>query len=78
VGVNPVKMECYGTLQGFGFEGKMEGFCGHGNGPSGPIQDGAFTDQITDYRLLRKNSAPWSYVRKTNAQHRTQCLSLLG
>jgi hypothetical protein len=34
--------------------------CEHGNKPSGFIKCGALTDKLSEYCLLRKDSAPWS------------------
>jgi hypothetical protein len=32
----------------------------HGNEPSGSIKGGEFLDLLSDYYLLKKDSAPWS------------------
>jgi hypothetical protein len=32
----------------------------HGNEPSGYIKCGELLDYLCDYRLLKKDSAPWS------------------
>jgi hypothetical protein len=34
----------------------------HGNKPSGSIKYGEFLDQLSDYQLLKTDSAPWSYL----------------
>jgi hypothetical protein len=36
----------------------VAGFCEHGNEPVGPIKGGEFLDYLSDYLLLKKNSAP--------------------
>jgi len=36
---------------------------GHGeykNKPSGSVKGGGFLDQLSDYQLLKKDSAPWN------------------
>jgi hypothetical protein len=35
--------------------------CGHGSEPSGSIKDREFLDQLSNYQLLKKESATWSY-----------------
>jgi hypothetical protein len=35
----------------------------HGNEPSGYIKGGEFLDQMNDYQLLKKDSAPWSWLQ---------------
>jgi hypothetical protein len=35
------------------------GCCEHGNEPSGSIKGGEF-DYLSDYQLLKNDSAPWS------------------
>jgi hypothetical protein len=32
----------------------------HGNEPSGSVKGDEFLDQMNDYQLLKKDSAPWS------------------
>jgi len=39
-------------------EDLVVGSCQHGNEPSGCIKDGEFLDQLSDYQLLKYNSAP--------------------
>jgi hypothetical protein len=34
--------------------------CEHGNEPSDPIKGGEFLDKLSDYQVLKKDSAPWS------------------
>jgi len=34
----------------------------HGNEPLGAIKGMEFLDQLSDYQLLKKDSAPWSSV----------------
>jgi hypothetical protein len=36
------------------------GTCEYGNEPSGSIKDGEFLDYLSNYNLLKKDSAPWS------------------
>jgi hypothetical protein len=48
----------------------MGGGGGHGNGTSNAIKGGEFLEQLSDYRLLNKNSAPL-YKR------RLLCINLL-
>jgi hypothetical protein len=36
----------------------MVGSCEYGNATSGSIKDGEFLEQLSDYQLLKKNSAP--------------------
>jgi len=37
------------------------GCCQHGNEPSGSIKGRELLDQLSDYKLFKKDSAPWSY-----------------
>jgi hypothetical protein len=37
------------------------GPCEHGNEPSGYMKGGEFLDRLSDYYLLKKDLAPWSY-----------------
>jgi hypothetical protein len=39
----------------------VTGSCEHGNQPSGSTKDGGFLAQLSDYQLLKKDSAPWSH-----------------
>jgi hypothetical protein len=32
----------------------------HGNEPSGSIKGGEFLDKLSDYKLLKNESTPWS------------------
>jgi hypothetical protein len=43
----------------------VAGFCEHGNEPSGSIKGGEFLDQLNEYWLLKKDSAPWCYSSST-------------
>jgi len=45
----------------------MAGSHGHGNEPSGSssVKGGKFLDQLSDYRLLKKDFAPWSWLVPT-------------
>jgi hypothetical protein len=36
------------------------GFNEHGNEPSGSIKGEVFLDQLSDYQLLKMDSAPWT------------------
>jgi hypothetical protein len=36
------------------------GSCEHGNEPSGSIKGGEFLDKMSDYKLINRDSAPWS------------------
>jgi hypothetical protein len=38
----------------------VTGSCEHGNEPSVSINGGEFLDYISDYQLLKKDSASWS------------------
>jgi hypothetical protein len=38
----------------------VAGSCEHGDEPSGYIKGGEFGDLLSDYQLLKKDSAPWS------------------
>jgi hypothetical protein len=37
------------------------GSCEYGNEPLVSINDGDFLDHLSDYWLLKKDSAPWSW-----------------
>jgi hypothetical protein len=41
-------------------QNRDQGSCEHGNEPQGPIKDVEFLDLVSDYQLLREDSAPWS------------------
>jgi hypothetical protein len=41
----------------------VEGSCGHGNEHSGFIKCGEILEQLSYWRLAKKDSAPWSYFR---------------
>jgi len=41
----------------------MAGFCEHGNENLGFIKGGKFIEYLSDYYLLKKNSAPWSWYQ---------------
>jgi hypothetical protein len=67
----------------------VTGCCEHGNEPSVSIKGGEFLDQLSEYFLLKKDSAPWSWVvilLFLNSEHswelilwvRTPILSLLA
>jgi hypothetical protein len=36
--------------------------CEHGNEPSGSVKGWEFLDKLTDYQLLWKDSAAWTYL----------------
>jgi hypothetical protein len=38
----------------------VAGSCEHGDEPSDSIKGGEFLGQLSDYQLLKKDSAPWS------------------
>jgi hypothetical protein len=38
----------------------VAGPCGYGNELSGSINGGEFSDQLSDYQLLERNSAPFT------------------
>jgi hypothetical protein len=40
----------------------MEGYCEHGNEPSGFREFGKILEEMSDWRLLKKDSDPWSYL----------------
>jgi hypothetical protein len=40
----------------------VAGSCEHGNEPSGSIKCGDFVYQLSDYQLLKKDSAPCSWL----------------
>jgi len=40
--------------------------CEHGNEPSGSIMSGELSDHLRDYQLLKKDSAPWNYLKSFN------------
>jgi hypothetical protein len=40
--------------------GIRECCCEHGNEPSCVIKGGKFLDQLSDYKFLKKDPAPWS------------------
>jgi len=44
---------------GLGY-GLLAGCCEHGNEPSGCIICWEFLDDVTDYKLLKNDSAAWS------------------
>jgi hypothetical protein len=37
----------------------MEGSCEHGNKPSGSVKFWEILEQLSDWRLLKRDSAPW-------------------
>jgi hypothetical protein len=37
----------------------VEGFCEHGNEPSGSIKFSEVLEELRDWRLLKKGSVPW-------------------
>jgi hypothetical protein len=37
----------------------MVGSFEHGNEPAGSIKGGEFLDHMSDYQILKKDSAPW-------------------
>jgi hypothetical protein len=37
----------------------VAGCCEHGNEPFGAIRGGKLLDYLSNYKLLRKDSAPW-------------------
>jgi hypothetical protein len=38
----------------------VSGSCEHGNEPSGSTKGGEFLGYLSDYQLLKKDSAPWN------------------
>jgi len=40
--------------------GPVADFCEHGSEPSGSIKGGEFHGYLSDYQLVKKDSAPWS------------------
>jgi hypothetical protein len=40
----------------------VAGSCEHDTEPSGSIEGGKFFDHLSDYQVLKKDSAPWSSV----------------
>jgi hypothetical protein len=40
--------------------GQVSGCCKHNNGFSSSIKGNEFPDQLSNYRLLKKDSGPWS------------------
>jgi hypothetical protein len=40
----------------------VAGCCEHGNEPSGSIKGGNLLDYLSDYKLLKKYYAPWSWL----------------
>jgi hypothetical protein len=40
----------------------MAGFCEHGDERSSSIEGREFLDWLSDYELLKKDSAPWSKI----------------
>jgi hypothetical protein len=38
----------------------VTGSCGHGNETSGSTKGGEFLDYLSNYQLIKKDSAPWS------------------
>jgi hypothetical protein len=42
--------------------GPVAGSCEHGSGHSVSIKGAKFLDQLSDYELLKEDSAPWSYL----------------
>jgi hypothetical protein len=47
----------------------VAGSCEHGNEPSGSIKVGENIDQVSDYQLLKKVSAPCSWLRIVLSVH---------
>jgi hypothetical protein len=39
----------------------VAGSCEHDHEPSGSIKEGEFLDYLSDYQLLKKDSALWSW-----------------
>ena len=56
-------------------QGQVAGCCECGNEPSGSIKCGEFLDQLRTSQLLKKNSAPWSYLV---SQLASQLIQLVG
>jgi hypothetical protein len=46
----------------------MAGPCEHGKELSGSIRSGKYLDYMSDYELLKMDSAPWSYNLFANDQ----------
>jgi hypothetical protein len=40
--------------------GQVSGSCEHGNEPVGSVKGRTFFDQLSDYQLPKKDSAPWN------------------
>jgi hypothetical protein len=56
------RMEWYALdLSGPGL-GPVEGSCEHGNEPSGSITCWEILEWLSDWQLIEKGSAPWSYL----------------
>jgi hypothetical protein len=49
----------------------VEGFCEHGNEPSGSIKCCEILEQLSNWRLLEKGSAPWSLVTYVDEFNKT-------
>jgi hypothetical protein len=51
----------------------VAGFCEHGSGPAGPVEYWEILEWLSEYWLLRKDSAPW--IQRVIERARV-CLSL--
>jgi hypothetical protein len=40
----------------------VAGFCEHGAEPSGSIKGEEFLDRLREYKLLKNNFVPWTYI----------------
>jgi len=49
----------------------VTGPCEHANESSGSIKCREFLDQLSDYQLVKKGSASWSYKNLTDCQNVT-------
>jgi hypothetical protein len=55
-------MGLYGLNASGSVQGPVECSCEHGNEPSCSIRCWEILEQLSDWRLFKKNSAPWSYL----------------
>jgi hypothetical protein len=59
MGLKEIGWRCGLDSTGAGY-GPVAGSCEYGNEPSGSIKGGEFLDWLSDYELLKMDSAPWS------------------
>jgi hypothetical protein len=50
---------CAVDASGSGY-GPVVGPCKHGNEPPGSVEGSKFLNYVSDYQLLKKDSAPWN------------------